>query len=82
VLTSDGRGGQAGRGDAGGVLTRARAAMERRRDEGEERQRLELGVRELGREGKRGGEGRGCSSPFIGGEGALGRGDWGCNGWC
>jgi hypothetical protein len=37
-------------------------------------------MRELKREGKRGGEGRGCLSPFIGVEGAPGRGGWGGNG--
>jgi hypothetical protein len=53
---------------------------ERRRDRGEDRWWLELGVRakegarELRREGNRGGEGRGCLLPFIGAEGALGRG--------
>jgi hypothetical protein len=57
------------------VLTRARAAVERRHDEGKDRRWLELSVRakevtrELEREGKRGGEGQGCSSPFIGAEG-------------
>jgi hypothetical protein len=30
--------------------------------------------------GKRGDEGRWCSSPFIGAEGAFGRGDQGSNG--
>jgi hypothetical protein len=53
------------------VLTGARAAPVRWRDGGEERRRFELGarakegVRVLGREGKRGGEGRGCSSSFY-----------------
>jgi hypothetical protein len=37
------------------------------------------GSRELGREGKRGGEGRGCLPPFIGSEGALGWGGRGGN---
>jgi hypothetical protein len=32
-----------------------------------------------GDRGKRGGEGRGCSSPFIGAEGATGRGVRGGN---
>jgi hypothetical protein len=32
------------------------------------------GPREVRREGKMGGEGQGCSLPFIGAEGALGRG--------
>jgi hypothetical protein len=60
VLSGGGGGGRAGRGGVRGVLTGARAVMERRHDGGEERQRLELGVRvkegsrELGREGKRG----------------------------
>jgi hypothetical protein len=58
---------------------RDEAVAERRRDEGEERRWLELGVRELGREGKRGDEGRGCSSPFIGAKGAVGRGGRGGN---
>jgi hypothetical protein len=50
----------------------ARVVVERRRDRGDEWRGLELsvrameGTRELKREGKRGGEGRGCSSPFIG----------------
>jgi hypothetical protein len=33
-----------------------------------------------GERGKRGGEGRGCSSTFIGAEGTSGRGGWGGNG--
>jgi hypothetical protein len=59
-------------GDLEWGLTRARAAVERRRDGGDERQRLELdmrakeGVIELERWGKRDGEGRGFSLPFIG----------------
>jgi hypothetical protein len=59
-------------GDPGSGLTRARVVVERRRDGGDERQGLELGarategVRELKRVGKRGGEGQGCSLPFIG----------------
>jgi hypothetical protein len=59
-------------GDPGSGLTKARAAVERWCDGGDERWRLELGVRakesarELEREGKRGGEGWGCYSPFIG----------------
>jgi hypothetical protein len=36
------------------VLTRARTVVERRRGGGEERRWLELSVRELGREGKKG----------------------------
>jgi hypothetical protein len=46
--------------------------VKRWRDGGEERRRLELivrvkeGARELEREGKKVGEGWGCSSPFIG----------------
>jgi hypothetical protein len=53
------------------VLTGARAAAKRQHDRGEEWRWLELGARakegarELGREGKRGGEGRGCLSPLI-----------------
>jgi hypothetical protein len=68
------------------VLTGAQGAAERRCDGGGERRQLELstrakeGVRELEREGKRGGKGRGCSLPFIGAEGASGRGGWGGNG--
>jgi hypothetical protein len=68
------------------VLTGAQAASERRCDGGKEWRGLELGarvkegVRELRREGKRGGEGRGCSSLFIGAEGASGRGGRGGNG--
>jgi hypothetical protein len=68
------------------VLTGARAVAERRCDGGGEWRWLELstrakeGVRELEREGKRSGEGRGCSVPFIGAEGASGRGGWGGNG--
>jgi hypothetical protein len=62
------------------VLTRACAMAETRRDGGKDSWRLELdssakeGARELRREGKRGGEGRGCSSPFIGVDGAPGSG--------
>jgi hypothetical protein len=56
------------------VLTGAQAAAERRHDRGEEWRWLELDTRELGREGKRGGEGWGCSSPFIGVERVPGRG--------
>jgi hypothetical protein len=52
--------------DPGSGLTEARAAVGMRHDGGDKRQRLELGVRELEREGKRVGEGRGRSSPFIG----------------
>jgi hypothetical protein len=60
VLTGSGGGGWVGLGGAGGVLTKARGAMERRRDRGEEQWWLELGarakegVRELGREGEKG----------------------------
>jgi hypothetical protein len=59
-------------GDPGSGLTEARAAVERLHDGGDERRGLELdttvmkGAREFKREGKRGGEDRGCSSPFIG----------------
>jgi hypothetical protein len=72
VLAGDGGGRGAGRGSAKGVLTGARAAVKRRRDGGREQRWLELiarakeGTRELEREGKRGGEGWGCSSSFIG----------------
>jgi hypothetical protein len=70
------------------VLTKARAVVDWRRNRGEERWQLELGTRakegarELGREGEKGGEGRGCSSAFIGAEGAPGRGGRGGNGRC
>jgi hypothetical protein len=66
-------------------VTRAREVVKRRRDGGKERRRLELiarvkeGAMELGRDGKRGGEGQGLSSPFIGAEGAPGRGVQGGN---
>jgi hypothetical protein len=79
VLTGDGGGGRARRGGAGGVLTGARAVAERRRDRDEEWRWLELGARakegakEIGREGKRGSEGGGFSTPFIGVKGAPGR---------
>jgi hypothetical protein len=49
------------------VLTGARVVVKRQRDGGKEQQRLEIiarakdGAKELGREGKRGGEGRGLS---------------------
>jgi hypothetical protein len=84
--TSGGTTGRGEHGDPGSGLTRAQAVVERRRDRGDERWWLELdvsakeGVRELKRERKRGGEGRGCSSPFIGAEGASGRGGRGGNG--
>jgi hypothetical protein len=61
--------------------------VKRRCDGGEEHRSLELsvrvkeGVRELGREGMRDGEGRGSLSPLIGAEGASGRGGRGGNGW-
>jgi hypothetical protein len=77
-LTSGGTTGRGEHGDPSSGLTRAQAVVERRRDRGDERWWLELdvsakeGVRELKRERKRGGEGRGCSSPFIGAEGASG----------
>jgi hypothetical protein len=67
------------------VLTGARAAAKRQRDGGKERWGLELiarvkeGARDLDREGKRGGEGRGFSSPFIGAEGVPRRGGRGGN---
>jgi hypothetical protein len=62
------------------VLTGARAVVKRRRTGGSERRWLELIAREkedakeLGREGMRCGEDRGSHHPFIGVEGALGRG--------
>jgi hypothetical protein len=68
-------------GDPSSGLTGARMVMERQRDGGDEWQQLELSVRakegakELRREEERGGEGWGCSSPFIGAEGAPGRGN-------
>jgi hypothetical protein len=61
-----------GNRDPGSGLTGAQAAVERRCDGGDERWWLDLsvrvkeGARELEREGKRGSEGWGCSSPFIG----------------
>jgi hypothetical protein len=61
------------------VLTGAQAVAERWHDGGEGQWQLELGTRakegarELRREGKRGGEGWGCSSPFLGVEGSPGR---------
>jgi hypothetical protein len=67
-------GGTTGRGEHGDPssgVTEAWATVERRRDGGNKRQRLELGARvkegarELKREGKRGGEGWGCSLPFY-----------------
>jgi hypothetical protein len=57
--------------DPGSGLTEARAAVERRCNRGDKWRRLELsartkeGARGLEREGKRDGEGRECSSPFI-----------------
>jgi hypothetical protein len=71
-LTSGGTTERRGHRDPGSGLTGARAVVESWRDRGNERRGLELGAsategaRELKREGKRGGEGRGCSSPFIG----------------
>jgi hypothetical protein len=56
-------------GDPSSGLTGARVAVERRRNGGDERRgsvRATEGLRELNREGKRGGEGVGYSSPFIG----------------
>jgi hypothetical protein len=81
VLANGGGGGRAGRGGAGGVLTGARAAAERQCDDEEDRQWLELttrakeGTRELGSEGERDGEGRGCSGVYIGAREAPGRGN-------
>jgi hypothetical protein len=80
LLTGDGGGGRAGRGGAREVLTGAQAVAKRRRTEGSEQRRLELivrakeGAKELRRAGVRCGEGRGSHHPFIGAEGALGRG--------
>jgi hypothetical protein len=60
--------------------------VEGRRDGDKERWHLELSARAkdgtnvLGREGKRGGESQGFSSPVIGAEGAPGRGGQGGNG--
>jgi hypothetical protein len=74
-------------GDLNSGLTGARATVEMWRDGGNEQRWLGLsvrakeGARELGREGERGGEGWGCSSPFIGAKGAPGRGGQGGNGW-
>jgi hypothetical protein len=64
------------------VLTREGVAAKRQHDRGEERRRLELGARAkegarvIRREGKNGGEGRGCSPHFIGAKGAPGGGGW------
>jgi hypothetical protein len=72
--------GRWGHGELDGLLIGARAAVWRPGDGGEERRRLELivrvkeGAKGLGREGKRCGEVRGWCSPFIGVEGAPGRG--------
>jgi hypothetical protein len=69
------------------VHTRARAVVERRRDEGEERWRLKLGVgageseRELEREGRRCGLLRGGVITFYRGWGAPRRRWLGGNGW-
>jgi hypothetical protein len=55
--------------------------VERLCDDKEDRRWLELtvrvkeGARELRSEGERGGEGRACSRVYIGGQGALGRGN-------
>jgi hypothetical protein len=62
------------------VLTGDDGVATRQRTGGSERQRLELvarakeGVKELGREGMRCGEGRGSHCPFIGAGGAPERG--------
>jgi hypothetical protein len=76
-LIGGGEGGRAGQGSAEDVLIGARAVAEKRRDGGEEWRWLELSARELRRDGKRGGEGRGCSSPFLGPK--EHRGGW--SGW-
>jgi hypothetical protein len=68
------------------VLTSARAVVKRRCTKGSKRRWLELiarvkeGVKELGREGMRCGEGRGSHRPFIGARGAPERGGRGSNG--
>jgi hypothetical protein len=73
--------------ECGGALTGSWAAVDRRCKRGDEWRWLQLsarakeGVRELRREGKNGGEGRGYPSPFIGAEGAPGMGVQGGNGW-
>jgi hypothetical protein len=83
VLAGDGGGGRADRGGGREVLTGDGGVAKRRRTEGSEQQRLELdarakeGVKELGREGMRCGEGRGSHRPFIGAGGVPGRGGQG-----
>jgi hypothetical protein len=75
-LAGDGGRGRADRGGAREVLTGDGGVATRRRTGGSERWRIELvarakeGVKELGREGMRCGEGRGSHRPFIGAEGA------------
>jgi hypothetical protein len=82
-LTGDGGGGRAGRGGAREVLTGDGRVATRRRTGGSERRWLELiarvkeGVKELGREGMRCGEGLGSHHPFIRAGGALKRGGQG-----
>jgi hypothetical protein len=67
-------------------ITRARVAAKSLHDGGKEWRWLELiarakeGTKELRREGKRGGEDRGLSSPFIGAKGVPGRSGRGGNG--
>jgi hypothetical protein len=80
VFTGDGGGGRADRGGAREVLSNDRGVATRWRTGGNERRRLELiaraeeGMKKLGREGMRCGEGRGVSSPFYRGRGAPERG--------
>jgi hypothetical protein len=84
VLTGDGGGGRARQGGARGVLTGARAAVERQHGRGEEWRRLELsvrakeGARELGREGKKERSGPGVLIAFYSGRRSAGEG-W--SGW-
>jgi hypothetical protein len=80
VLAGDGGGGRAGRGGAREVLTGDGGVAMRHRTRGNELRWLELvaraeeGVKKLGREGTRCGEGRGVSSPFYRCRGAPERG--------
>jgi hypothetical protein len=79
VLAGGGGGGRAKLGGFRGVLTGALAVAKRRHDGGEERRWLELVARaKESARGKRGGEGRECSSPFYRGRGSA----WvGWSGW-
>jgi hypothetical protein len=80
VLIRDGRGGRGRCGEADSELTGARAMTVRRRDGGGRWWRKELITQalesgsELKKEGERCGGGQGSWSPFIGVEGAPGRG--------